>query len=273
MSSILLLILIQNSGSLKKVKHIAIDEIYKGKKLGYQTVVIDLLNGSVIYTAAGKKGSSLDAFWKRLKHSGTNIEALATNMGMAYVSAVQAHLPNAVLVVDHFHVVKRFQEKLTQLRCALFRQTEDEQQKNTLKETRWFLLKNKENLNPEKNEASRLNEALALNEPLAKAYYMKESLQQIWKQSNKEDARKCLDQWVRDAAGSEVKILESYSKTVSKFRENRLAYYDFNSMSSGPMEGVNNRIKAMVRQAFGYRDQEFYELKIKASHEAKDGFS
>ena len=66
---------------------------------------------------------------------------------------------------------------------------------------------------------------------------------------------------------------ESYSKTVSKFRENILAYYDFNSMSSGPMEGVNNRIKAMVRQAFGYRDQEFYELKIKASHEAKDAFS
>ena len=57
---------------------------------------------------------------------------------------MSAHLPNAVLLVDHFHVVKRFQEKLTQLRCALFRETEDEQQKNTLKGTRWLLLKNKE---------------------------------------------------------------------------------------------------------------------------------
>ena len=78
---------------------------------------------------------------------------------------------------------------------------------------------------------------------------------------------------MRDTAGSEVKILESFPKTVSKFRDNIVAYDDFNRMSSGPMKGVNKRIKAMVRQVFGYRDQAFYELKIKASHEAKEAFS
>ena len=255
------------------MKRIAIDEIYLGKKLGYQTVVIDLAKGSVIFTAPGKKGSSLDDFWKRLKRSGTKIEAVATDMGMPYISAVKNHLPNAVIVIDYFHVVKRFGEKLTELRRELHHQATDKLQKDTLKGTRWLLLKNKENLNAGKNEHSRLNEALALNEPLAKAYYMKESLQQIWKQENKEAASECLDQWVIDAAGSGVSKLVSFSKTLARLRNGILAYYDFDGMSSGPMEGVNNRIKAMIRQAYGYRDKEFLELKIKASHEAKDAFS
>ena len=147
-------------------------QIYIGKKLVYQTVVIDLAKGSVIFTAPGKKGSSLDAFWKRLKRTNTTIEAVATDMGMPYISAVKAHLPHAVLVIDHFHVVKRFHEKLTELRRELHHQAMCKLEKNTLKGTRWLLLKNKENLNKEKNEDSRLNEALALNEPLSKAYYM-----------------------------------------------------------------------------------------------------
>ena len=235
--------------------------------------MIDLAKGSVIFTAPGKKGASLDDFWKRLKRSSTKIEAVATDMGMPYISAVKAHLPEAVLVIDHFHVVKRFAEKLTELRRELHHQATSQLQKDTLKGTRWLLLKNKENLDPEKNEHSRLNEALALNEPLAKAYYMKESLQQIWKQENKKSASECLDQWVIDAAGSGVSKLVSFSKALTKYRDGILAYYDFNGMSSGPMEGVNNRIKAMIRQAYGYRDKEFLELKIKASHEAKDAFS
>ncbi len=235
--------------------------------------MIDLAKGSVIFTAPGKKGSSLDAFWKRLKRTNTTIEAVATDMGMPYISAVKAHLPHAVLVIDHFHVVKRFHEKLTELRRELHHQAMCKLEKNTLKGTRWLLLKNKENLNKEKNEDSRLNEALALNEPLSKAYYMKESLQQIWKQETKKEASECLKQWVIDASGSGVSKLVSFSKTIEKYRDGILAYYDFNGMSSGPMEGVNNRIKAMVRQAFGYRDKEFFELKIKASHEAKDAFS
>ena len=255
------------------MRRIAIDEIYRGKRQGYQTVVIDLARGAVVYTAPGKKGTSLNGFWKRLKRARVTIEAVATDMGMPYISAVKTHLPKAVLVIDHFHVVKRYQEKLTELRRDLQREAIDKTQKDVLKGTRWLLLKNAENLDAEKNEMARLNEALLLNEPLAKAYYLKDSLQQIWKQTDKQAAEKWLDQWVREAAASGVQKVMSFSKTVASLRSGILAYYDFNRMSSGPIEGVNNRIKALSRQAYGFRDQEFFELKIKASHEAKDAFA
>lgn len=258
--------------SLKNVTRIAIDEIYCGRKTGFMTVVADLNTGAVVYTQKGKSGASLKAFWQLQKRSKTKIQAVATDMGMAYVSSVIKSAPEATLVIDHFHVVKRYQERLTALRREL-QSNGDDVQKQVLKGTRWLLLKNRENLNAEKNEKTRLDKALALNEPLSKAYYLKEKLQQIWKQETKSEAEKWLDEWVEEALSSGVNMLKSFSKTLIKFKANILAYYDLNKMSSGPIEGINNRIKALSRQAYGYRDWEFYELKIKASHQAKYAFT
>ena len=84
------------------------------------------------------------------------------------------HLPNAVLVFDRFHVIKLFNEKLSDLRRELYRTAKDGLEKNVLKGTRWLLLKRPENLDASHNEHERLEEALRLNAPLATAYYLKE---------------------------------------------------------------------------------------------------
>ena len=100
-------------------------------------------------------------------------------MSEAYGSAVRENLPNAVLVLDHFHVVKAFQEKLTDLRRDLYaKATEDA--KAVLKGSRWLLLKNPENLDPDRKEKERLEEALQLNKPLAIAYYLKGMSLVVW---------------------------------------------------------------------------------------------
>jgi transposase len=98
------------------------------------------------------------------------------DMSAAYWGAVMTHLPKAKIVVGHFHVIKLFNEKLSDLRRALYREATDVMKKQVLKGTRWLLLKNPENLDPEKDEKRRMKEALALNEPLATAYYMKDDL-------------------------------------------------------------------------------------------------
>src|ERR1700755_1011309 len=103
-------------------------------------------------------------------------------MSAGYWGAVMTHLPRAVIVFDHFHVVKLFNDKLSDLRRALYREATDVQHKAVLKGTRWLLLKNAENLDPEKDEKSRLKEALKLTEPLAVAYYLKEDLRRFWEQ-------------------------------------------------------------------------------------------
>ena len=252
---------------LSKVKRIAIDEIYQGKKLGYLTIVMDLQHGAVIFVGNGKGTDALIPFWKRLKKSRARIEAVATDMGPAYISAVQANLPDATLVFDHFHIIKLFNEKLTKLRRDLQREAENGLGKPVLKGIRWLLLKNPDNLDDTRDERQRLDEALKLNEPLATTYYMKEELRNIWHQPDKIAAQQALDEWIKKAAASNVNMLKQFSKTLAAHRSGILAYFDFDGLSTGPLEGTNNKIKTLHKMAYGFRDIEFFKLKIMALHE------
>jgi len=253
---------------LKRLRYIAIDEIAVAKGHRYLTVVMDLESGAVVFVGDGKGADALKPFWKRLRCSKAKIAAVAMDMSVAYCGAVRTHVPEAKIVFDHFHVIKLFNDKLSNLRRALYREATDVLHKEVLKGTRWLLLKNPENLDEEKDEKQRLEEALALNKPLATAYYMKEDLRRFWQQPGKRFATTFLDGWIRRARLSGVKVLLQMAKTLVAHRAGLLAYYDV-MISSGPMEGTNNKIKTMKRQAYGFRDMEFFKLKILAIHETK----
>lgn len=250
--------------SLKGVTHIAIDEISIGKGHKYVTVVLDLDSGAVLFVGEGKSADALLPFWRRVRRARARIEAVAIDMSAAYISAVEAHLPQAAIVFDRFHVVKLMNEKLTALRRDLFREA-DALHKNVLKGTRWLLLKNPENLDDEKDESQRLEEALQLNAPLATAYYLKEELRQFWEQSNKAQAQRFLSAWYDKAMSTGIKQIKIMAKTLAAHSFGLLAYYD-HPISTGPLEGTNNKIKTMQKQAYGIRDQEFFRLSIYALH-------
>jgi len=252
---------------LKKLKKIAIDEICIGKGK-FLTIVLDLKSGAVVYVADGKDSSALDAFWKKLKGARAKIRAVAIDMSKAYTKAVRENLPNAVLVYDHFHVIKLYNEKLTELRRALYNEAKAGPYRNVLKGVRWLLLKNQENLDSEKREPERLDAALALNKTLFFAYYMKDALRMIWECDGKRDARKVLDAWIALADVSGIRMLKSFARTLAAHREGILAWYDY-PISTGPLEGTNNKIKTMSRQAYGFRDIQFFKLRILAIHNAK----
>jgi transposase len=253
---------------LKHLRHIAIDEIAVAKGHRYLTVVMDLDSGAVVFVGDGKGADALKPFWKRLRPSKAKIEAVAMDMSAAYRGAVSTHLPAAKIVFDHFHVIKLFNEKLSELRRALYREATDVMHKQVLKGTRWLLLKNPENLDEQRDEKTRLEEALALNKSLATAYYLKEDLRRFWEQPGKRFATAFLNDWIKRAVASGIKILQQMAKTLAAHRSGLLAYYDVR-ITSGPMEGTNNKIKTMKRQAYGFRDQEFFKLKILAIHETK----
>jgi transposase len=253
---------------LKDVHTIAIDEISVRKGHQYLTVVLDMESGAVIFVGDGKGADALEPFWKRIGHSKAKINAVAMDMSPAYISAVSTHLPKATIVFDHFHIVKFFNDKLSDLRRDLYREAKDDLQKDVLKGTRWLLLKNPENLDTQKREKERLEEALKLNQPLSCAYYLKEYLRQIWLQANKKQAERILDDWIQKAQSSSINILMKFAKTLAGYKSGILAYYDFR-ISSGPLEGTNNKIKTMKRMAYGFRDMEFFKLKIMALHETK----
>ncbi len=253
---------------LKHLRQIAIDEISTGKGHRYLTIVLDLKSGAVVHVGQGKGGEALADFWTRLRRSGAKIEAVATDMSPAYIQAVTTQLPQATLVFDRFHVIKLYNEKLSDLRRALYHQLQDTMHKSVLKGVRWLLLKRSENLDPARKEPERLREALRLNEPLATAYYLKDELNEIWEQDDQEAAQALLLDWVTFAESSGIRMLQDFAKTLRAHAWGILAYYD-HPISTGPLEGINNKIKTMKRQAYGFRDQEFLRLKILGIHESK----
>jgi transposase len=253
---------------LKHLKQIAIDEISTGKGHRYVTIVMDLQSGAVVHVGPGKGGDALEGFWKRLRRSGAKMEAVATDMSLAYIEAVVTYLPEATLVFDRFHVIKLYQDKLSELRRALYHQLHDTMQKKVLKGVRWLLLKRPENLDPSRDEPERLREALRLNEPLAIAYYLKEELNEIWEQEDQETAVALLMDWIVYAESTGIRMLKDFAKTLRLHAWGILAYYD-HPISTAALEGTNNKIKTMKRQAYGFRDPEFLKLKILGLHETK----
>jgi transposase len=253
---------------LHNLKQIAIDEIAVGKGHRYLTVVLNLLSGAVVFVGDGKGVEALEPFWKRLRRARAKVKAVATDMSAAYIRAVRDNLPKAVHVFDHFHVIKLFNEKLSNLRRELYHEASSKEERQILKGTRWLLLKNPENLNEERDERQRLEDALRLNQPLAVAYYLKEDLRQIWSQRNKRTARRVLRDWIARARASGIRILIQFAATLEEHQEGILNYYDC-PISTGPLEGTNNKIRTMQRQAYGFRDQAFFKLKILGLHETK----
>ena len=154
------------------------------------------------------------------------------------------------------------------LRRRLYHELPEDQQKKVLKGIRWLLLKNPENLDTDKDEAQRLQDALQLNKPLATAYYMKEELRQFLNQPDKDSAEAFLLSWIARARASGVSMLKRFANTLAAHKTGLLAYYDY-PISTGHMYGTNNKIKTLQKQAYGFRDMEFFKLKIMAVHEAK----
>lgn len=253
--------------SLKDVRRIAIDEICIGKGHRYVTLVMDLDSGAIIFVGEGKSADSLAPFWKRLGRRRHRIEAVAMDMSSAYILAVRGNLPKADIVFDRFHVVKLMNEKLTTLRRQLFqRATADE--KSVLKGSRWLLLKNPENLREDRNEEAHLAAALELNEPLAQAYYLKEELRMFWEHTFRWPAQLFLQSWCERAIATGLKPLRTMAKTLMRLEEGLLNYFK-HRISSGPMEGTNNKIKTVQRQSYGIRDREYFELTLYSLHQTK----
>jgi transposase len=246
---------------LKDVEMIAIDEfaVQKGLKAG-----------RVIYVGQGRAEESLDKFWKRLSHSSARIKAVAMDMWVPYINAVLTHLPEAKIVFDRFHIFKLMNTAMDEVRRALYHDEAFLNNRKVIKGIRWLLLKKAENLNEEKDERAHLEQALEINKPLAEAYYLKEELTQLWLQNNRKKADKFLNSWTKRARATTIVELRKFANTLLSHRSGILNWFDYR-ISTGPLEGFNNKIKVLKRKAYGYRDMEYFALKIYALHENRYG--
>lgn len=243
---------------LRDVSIIGVDEIFIGGV--YKTIVRDLESGAVLFVGTGKGGDALKAFEKRLRPSKCKITLVAMDMSAGYAAWVTRVLPNAEVVFDHFHLIKLMNDKLDNIRRRTISRLDDETKKQ-LKRKRYFLLRNEEDLNPE--DSAILKNIKETFDELGTAHAMKEQLRSIYRTAtNVYDARILFNDWIKAAEESEIPELKSMAKTVNSHLDGILGYWKNDKLTNAGMEGFNNKVRWLVRQAYGYHDQEYFDLKI-----------
>lgn len=250
---------------LRGVRYLAIDEIHLGAKTRYFTIVIDLDDGRILWAKPGRGKVALRGFWRRLRLSGARIQAVAMDMSGAYWSAVLEHLPNAALVFDKFHILKLMNERLDDLRREMVREAEGPL-KLKIKGTRFLLLRNPENL--QEDQIPKLEEALHLNEPLMVGWYLKEELRELWSQTSRTKMKTFLEDWCDTASQSGTGQMIKMAKTLRTHASGILSDADF-PITSGKLEGINNKIKTLTKRSYGFHDENFFILKLLSLHHSK----
>lgn len=250
---------------LHALTYLSIDEIYVGKSKKFYTLVIDLESGRIVWVGKGRSGETLKPFWRALRKAKARIAAVCCDLSAAYWKALRDHLPEAAVVFDRFHLVKLMNEKLDELRRSMQREA-DERMHASLKGARWLLLMRSDHLGKEK--LPKLEEALRHNQPLLIGYLLKEMLGLLWEQLSKEKMEEFLREWCLLAAGTGIKVLQKMAKTLASHASGIFNWWE-HPISNGRMEGINNKVKTMLRQHYGLRDERFFILRLLGLHETK----
>ena len=254
--------------SLRKVRLIAVDEfaIHKGHR--YMTVVLDLETGQILWAAQGRDADALIPFLRRLQRAGAHLDAVALDMWPAYLLAVQTVFPSVTVVHDPFHIVALANRAIDETRRELYHAVNITARK-VIKGSRVLLLRAGETL-PE-SARSRLDDLMTLNEPLYEAYLLKEDLRQLWHQPNADMAGQFLAAWIQRAEATTLHHFLKLATTLKNHALQVLSWFRF-PISTGPLEGMNNKIKVLKRQAYGFRDLDYFKLRLYFLHESTPAF-
>ncbi|MFQ3224306.1 MAG: transposase [Lentimonas sp.] len=231
--------------ALTQVRYLGIDEVYLGKKLGYITVVRDLLSGAVLFIGTGKGGDALQAFRKRIGRKAKQIKAVRVDMSNAYSAWVAEVLPHSEIFYDRFHVIKLMNERMDNLRRSTMNKLAEEQKKE-LKGKRHLLLRNQENL---PNEAARELKKLRFEfEDLGTASLMKEYLRNSYRMADCcQTARSAFMLWCEKAEVSGIHCLKQMARTIRKRIEGLLAFWKHHRLTNASQEGFNKKIGWLTR--------------------------
>jgi len=250
---------------LKELRDLSLDEIDLGRAKKFYTLVIDLESGRIGWVAKGKGAEALRKFWRALRLSKARIAAVTMDMSAAYWAAVTENLPDAAVVFDRFHIVKLVNEKLDDLRREMVREATG-LMKKTVKGIRYLLWMRRDNVREEK--LPRLEEALQTNEPLNLGYLLKEALGLLWEQRSFEAMADFLKEWCQGAADSGVRQMPPLAQSLTLHARGILNWWE-HRISNGRMEGINNKIKTLLRQTYGLRDERYFTLKLYSLHDSR----
>ena len=252
--------------SLKKVgldsvspTGIGVDEVAYEKGHKYLTIVRELKENRVIWTGKDRKKETLDQFFTELGPTkSANITAATMDMWDPFIASVKEHCPNADIVFDKFHVSKKVNEALDAIRKKEFGNGDKELRK-VMKKKRFVILKRRKTL--DETEKETINALKEKNDTLYTAYLLKEQVLDIFDEKKEKTAVERFDEWFNNVASSGMPQFEKVVETVKRYFYGIQNYFKHRITNAGA-EGINNKINVIKRMAYGYRDLEYFQLKI-----------
>ncbi len=185
-------------------------------------------------------------------------------MSGPYISAAKEYLPEVDIVFDRFHVTALANRALDDIRRAECRKWKGKNE--VLKGVRFLLLKNYALLSRE--EIDRVHTLFQVNIPLFQAHALKEQLRLFWEMENISKAAQFLLNWIDSVRHTKLRPLMKVANTLEDHLPELLNYYK-HKISNGKAEGINHKIKTLKRQSYGFRDMEYFKLRLYHLHAQK----
>lgn len=252
---------------LNKLRYLGVDEIAIRKGHNYMTIVVNLESGEVVWAEKGRSISSLEKFLIKLKRSRAPIKAIVMDMWPAYLTAVLNQYSYDVVVFDRYHVIANYNLMLEKLRQQEATKAE-KKEASVYKGTRYLLLKGQEKIAGDQKATGKLERLLELNDSLNKAYILKEELRAIWDCHNPQEAYSRLCIWLQLMWSTGINKLHRFAGKITEHFTGIMNFFE-HRITTGPVEGINNKIKVLKRQAYGYRDFDYFKLRIHALHTSR----
>ncbi len=234
---------------LDGLQFIGVDEINYGRPQKFLTVVVDHISGRTVWAAPGKSAETLGLFFAELgPERSTAIEIVTMDMSAAYTRAVHDHAPQAEIVYDRFHVVQLLNAAVDEVRREAMRMADDEE-KRSLKSTRWPLLKNPWNLT--RRERQKLSDLQRNNRRIYRAYLLKESFQQIYDAPSVAHADDLFVGWYAWARRSALAPFRKFAATIKSYWPAVRRFLEV-KLTNAIVEGTNSKVRMISHRAFGF---------------------
>lgn len=254
---------------LKDLEYITIDEFSIRKGHSYMTVFTDLKSGRIIHAVEGRKMGDIAPFLKKLSLEAPNLKAISMDMSQCYYPAAQEFLPHVDVVFDHFHITALLNKAVDEVRKNQQGVLNQETGSKSLKGERFLFLRNYESLGSD--HRARLETLLGANEPLFLAHSLKEQFRLFWQKDSREEAYEFFNFWVIDMFATGLEPLIKVAWTLNRYLDGMLNYFK-HRITNAAAEGINNKIKTMKRQAYGFRDMEYFKLRLYHLHQSRYSF-
>jgi transposase len=243
------------------VRRLGIDEIsLKKRHKQFILVVSDLDRGCVIAVLEDRLMERLEGWVDGLSAEERQaIEEVSMDMWSPYRQAVKNKVPHAEIVADRFHVVQNLNKAVTKARRDIQR-TADEETQKCLKGSRWVLVTNEENLSGKGRQ--KLAEVCETSPELKQLHQLKEAFRNIFEtDQTREQAATALAEWIEKVKVIGLKKLAAFLTTLGNWGEEILNYFN-HRVTQGFVEGMNNKIKLIMRRGFGYRNFDHFSQRI-----------